>query len=73
VLSVAGENGIQSTRRFEMEGIDIDSIVRKAVTEYRRQERDLAETKTAHTMTVLIDDLMNRVRALEREIGKYRP
>jgi hypothetical protein len=56
-----------------MEGIDIDSIVRKAVTEYRRQERDLAETKAAHTMTVLIDDLMNRVRALEREIGRYRP
>ena len=58
-----------------MEGFDIDSIVRKAVTEYRRQERDLAEAKEAHSLTCIVDDLASRlvlvtrrVEVLEREM-----
>ena len=49
-----------------MEGIDIDAIVRKAVTEYRRQEREHAEVKEAHALTVIVDDLCSRVVKLTR-------
>jgi hypothetical protein len=45
-----------------MEGIDIDSIVRKAVTEYRRQEREHVEATAAQT-------LAERVARLERCLG----
>jgi hypothetical protein len=56
-----------------MEGIDIDSIVRKAVTEYRKQERDLAEAKAAHTFTVAVDGLIRRIETLERIVHQFRP
>lgn len=56
-----------------MEGIDIDSIVRKAVTEYRRQERDLAEAKAAHSLVVAVDELLRRIETLERIVHQFRP
>lgn len=51
-----------------MEAFDIDSIVRKAVTEYRRQEREHTEAAEAHTLTVAMRDLQLRCDALGREI-----
>jgi hypothetical protein len=55
-----------------MEGIDIDSIVRKAVTEYRRQEREHAEVAEAHTLTVAVRNLQLRCDALGREIQSLK-
>jgi hypothetical protein len=46
-----------------MEGIDIDSIVRKAVTEYRRQERE------KHVEATAAQTLAERVARLERCLG----
>ena len=53
-----------------MEGIDIDSIVRKAVAEYRRQEREHSEIVEAHSLTVAVHDLQRRVETCEFEISK---
>jgi hypothetical protein len=53
-----------------MEGIDIDSIVRKAVAEYRRQEREHVEATAAQSINEKQRELECRFGELACRLGE---
>lgn len=51
-----------------MEACSIDELVRKAIGEYRKQERERCEIAEALSVAVTVQNLQHRVEVLEREI-----